>query len=743
MHVMVRNFHVASAFLHFSRIDLYLRWANSLSRRCISNSSLDPTRIRNIGIIAHIDAGKTTTTERMLYYAGHSKRLGNVDEGTTVMDFLPQERERGITIQSSTITFGWKLEEEIHQLNLVDTPGHVDFTFEVERSLRVLDGAVTILDAVAGVEAQTATVWSQANLNRIPRIVFVNKIDRMGASLEKSVQGLKNQLNCNPILLQIPFKDEGLNQFHAIGDVITMKVMHWAPSADGKIYGNKEPSETELKLLTQARTELVEKVADLDEAILNTYLELDDSLLVPNDILYQAIRTGTLNGDLVPVLIGASFRNMGVQPLLDAIVRYLPSPVDRNGILARDLKTSKELTVRLQDQHLCAYAFKVVFDHQRGYLTYVRVYSGRLAQREKIYNSSRSVKEHVNKVFLMYANECEQVSDLVGGQIGVLVGLKNTFTGDTLVGIHSPEMVLSSSKIPSPVYTASIEPKTAVEAKDLENALEHLVREDPSVRLLEDQDSNQILIAGMGELHMEIVRDRLVRQYKVDAIMGPVQIAFRESLAHDSPCILEDVYSATDLSGNTLSQVIINASLEPINSFRSDGMLELFENEVDLSQLQISPEIKKVVSTAILGALSRGPIEGNPLTNVKAVLSKLQILGSPALKNSESNLFASAAYWGVKKILSASPVNKIEPVMKVTIHCPINKIGIVLNDLAKRNGRILGVVSDSSTTMVTQTIVAQVALAEMQGYATDFRNITAGSGSFEMVLDAYDICSRK
>jgi elongation factor G len=713
-------------------------------------STDDPATVRNLGIIAHIDAGKTTTTERMLYMAGFSKRLGNVDEGSTIMDFLPQERARGITIQSAAITFGWHLRNDsnssLYKLNLVDTPGHVDFTFEVERSLRVLDGAVTILDGVAGVEAQTAAVWSQANLHHIPRIVFVNKLDRAGASFGRCLESIRSRLKCNPVAIQIPFKDTNTDVLDSLGDAISMKMYRWPKEGLGKVIEEFEPNEEQRSILELSRKELVEQLAMVHDKTLDSLLNEADAMLVSNNCIYEGLREATITGTIVPVLAGASFRNIGVQPLLDAIVRYLPSPKDRLSVLSSNTTNPPSNSIKFGAAELCALAFKVVFDPRRGYLTYVRVYSGTLTLGGTIYNSTRGKPERISKVLTMYASDCEEVSELNEGNIGVLVGLKSTFTGDTLVASKNGDILLKEPIIPSPVFTASIEAKSSTFAKDLEISLSHIVREDPSIQVSEDADSNQVLISGMGELHMEIVRDRLIRDYKVEAIMGPVRIAYREAPFTEKEVDFEDTFLSYDSSGKEQGRVSVALLAKRYQIPRPDGMLPIPQsvsagNAINLDVLNFPKETMDSLNKAALGGLARGPKKSFPVTNVNVQLKRLQcdMINSPAI--SEISLLSAAVLWGVKRAISQLEVSVVGPVMSVKVRCPIGHIGAVLNDLARKKGRVLAVTPFSVSDLDTQMVDCLVPLYELQGYSSQLRSITGGCGSFEMTLDAYDCCS--
>ncbi|KAF8945586.1 Ribosome-releasing factor 2, mitochondrial [Haplosporangium gracile] len=493
---------------------------------------------RNIGIIAHIDAGKTTTTERMLHYAGFTRRIGDVDSGDTIMDYMKQERERGITITSAAITFGWK----DHRINLIDTPGHVDFTIEVERSIRVLDGAVTILDAVAGVEAQTETVWQQAARQGIPRIAFVNKMDRAGAGFGRTVREMRTRLGCRPVVVQIPLMEslQGTSdtQFNGVIDVLTMEVLRWDSESKGakvdrSLLDSSYPNQEVYQEAVKARVALVEQLSALDENIIELFLTLEDHMAIEAKDLQAAIRRLTLSSTIVPVLCGASFRNIGVQPLMDSVVDYLPSPEERPAAMGR-MSDGKVVEIGKggPKERLCALAFKVVHDARRGPMVFVRVYAGQLNERAQLWNSSTHTKERANKLLQMYAMDVEEIPHITKGNIGVVLGLKDTRTGDTLLDGHDTRkgLALSGIKVPSPVFFASIEPMSTSDEKPVEEAIKALIREDPSLGMRVDEETGQTLLGGMGELHLEVAKERLVSDFKVKAEMGRMRISFKETM---------------------------------------------------------------------------------------------------------------------------------------------------------------------------------------------------------------------
>jgi elongation factor G len=505
--------------------------------RFLQCRSISIERIRNVGIIAHIDAGKTTTTERMLYYAGFTQRIGNVDEGSTVTDFLKTERERGITIQSVCIPFGWKG----HKVNLIDTPGHVDFTIEVERSLRVLDGSVVILDGVAGVEAQTVKVWNQANNYKIPRMIFINKMDRLGASLSKSMASIQNRLKGwgRPILLQIPFytKDgtpsyDEAGGFGGVVDLIKMEQVDFSSDPTGIVVTRTPVSDSLREKASEYRSRLIDDLSDVDEEIIETFMETGDALAVPEELLFKSIRKHTIDGSIVPVLCGASFRNVGVQPVLDGVVDFLPSPVDKPSIPVKE--------------PLCALAFKIVHDPKRGPLVFVRVYSGTLDSKSILRISGTTTKERVGKLMEVYADDLEEIPRIEAGNIGCIVGLKHTKTGDTLVSSNDKrDLKLHSIQIPPPVFVRSCSVESNSEEQKLQQVLEQLQREDPSFHVGYNEETGQTILSGMGELHLEIMGERIL-EHKVNAKLGKVEISYRETCLDSNE--FEMVYD-TDLFG--------------------------------------------------------------------------------------------------------------------------------------------------------------------------------------------------
>ncbi|KAL7747213.1 Ribosome-releasing factor 2, mitochondrial [Sorochytrium milnesiophthora] len=751
-------------------------------------------RIRNIGVVAHIDAGKTTTTERVLYYAGYTSRIGDVDAGSTVMDYLPQERERGITINSAAITFGWRS----HRVNLIDTPGHVDFTFEVERALRVLDGAVTILDAVAGVEAQTETVWRQANRYSIPRVAFVNKMDREGANMPRTVDMMRRQLHgCGvPIVCQLPVfghngrghadADRTRNMVTATGtlfdgviDLVSMELVHWKDDAIGSVVQRiaLPPDSAFHEQAATARTALVETLGEHDDQLLDKYLDCGDALDVPAGDIRAALRRATIKCAAVPVLCGASFRNMGVQPLLDAVIDYLPSPAERppprshrtDGISSSSssgsLSKRAPSTVALTDRSLCALAFKVVHDQKRGLLVYVRVYSGSLAVRSVVQNTVSKCKERVNKIMTMYADKTEEIASLSAGDIGVLVGLKDTRTGDTLVSSSDASMrdvVLQALPIPPPVFMCAVEPASPSDEKPLEAALHSLVREDPSVHISQDPETGQTLIGGMGELHMEITRDRLLNIYKVNASLGKMRIAYKETVVGLPPTLEYSVMYDREIAGKR-ARCGLSMTVSPLTSAQDhddpsiirvlDDLAETAGNDIVVDVAAngeedntLSLERSTIASSAV-ASLSHGPLLHFGVTNLSVRLHSLQTFPetTPAVLASATHQLFKVFFQSLNGHESAQS-RLLEPVMDVEVVVPFEHVGSVMQDISgKRRGRIVGLSGDEQNAAAAdmdagrQSIKCVVPLSELVGYSSVLRSLTGGAGAFSMKLVGYSV----
>ncbi|MED6257253.1 G elongation factor, mitochondrial 2 [Ataeniobius toweri] len=693
----------------------------------------DISKIRNIGIMAHIDAGKTTTTERMLYYSGYTRALGDVDDGDTVTDFMAQERERGITIQSAAVTFDWKG----HRINLIDTPGHVDFTLEVERALRVLDGAVAVFDASAGVEAQTLTVWRQAEKHHIPCVCFLNKMDKPAADLNFSIETIRLKLKANPVLLQIPI-GSGKN-FTGVVDLLTNQKLTWKLTStrdDGRAFELRSLSQSEdpelLQAASEARTALIEQVADLDdefaELLLTDFSDNFDG--VPVNKLQEAVRRVTLARKGVPVLCGSSLKNKGVQPLLDAITAYLPAPNER----LHDL-------VRWYKDDLCALAFKVLHDKQRGPLVFLRIYSGTLKPQTAVHNLNRNSTERMSRLLVPFADQHVEVPSMSAGNIALTVGLKQTVTGDTIVSSKASaaaaahrdhndsetgkkrrehaDIVLSGVEVPDPVFFCTIEPPTMAKQADLENALNCLQREDPSLKVRVDPDSGQTILCGMGELHIEIIHDRIRREYGIETHLGPLQVAYRET-------ILQEV-SATDTLDRTIGDrrhvASVNLTVRPVDISSCEVA---FSEEL---QVQILPEIKEAVENGVQSSYLQGPLLGYPVQGVSSLIHSVSV--EPGTLPAMVSACVSRC---MLKALRLAGGQVLEPVMALEVTLGEEHLSSVLGDLAQRRGTVRDIQSRHDN----KVLLATVPLAEMMGYSTVLRTVTSGNASFSLELDAYE-----
>ncbi len=666
-------------------------------------------RTRNIGIMAHIDAGKTTTTERILFYTGVSHRLGEVHDGNAVMDWMEQEQERGITITSAATTCFWKE----HRLNLIDTPGHVDFTIEVERALRVLDGAVAVFCAVGGVEPQSETVWKQADRYRIPRIAFINKMDRSGADYSRVIDMMKTRLQTNPILLQIPI-GTGEN-FQGVVDLISMKAIIFEEESMGMTFAVSECSGELAEQATLARQRLVESICDLDDTLLESYLEGDTD--IPASRLYSTIRKGTVDLKITPVLIGAAFKNKGIQQLLDAVVEFLPSPLDVPPIQGKD--TNGRAVERAVGGPFAALAFKVMNDPYTGNLTFLRIYSGKLTAGSSSYNASNDKKERIGRLLKMHSNQREEIKEAAAGDIVAALGLKHTKTGDTLADADHP-VVLESIEFPEPVISVALTPKSRDEVDKLSRALGRLLREDPSLKVRIDQETGETILSGMGELHLEIVADRLVREFGVEAQVGAPQVAFREALTRPSRIHYRHV-KQTGGKGQFAELVI---EVEPTT--RGVG-LEFIDK---ITGGAIPKEYIKPVEEGIRTAMESGVLAGYPVVDVKITL----VDGKHHEVDSSEMAFKTAGFMAFKQACEKGGAALLEPIMDVEVVVPGEFLGDVLGDLTSRRGKILGMESRSGI----QTVGVRVPLARMFGYATDLRSLTQGRASFTMRFSHYE-----
>ncbi len=668
-------------------------------------------KVRNIGIMAHIDAGKTTTTERILFYAGRIHKMGEVHEGAATMDWMVQEKERGITITSAATTAQWR----DHAINIIDTPGHVDFTVEVERSLRVLDGAVAVFDAVAGVEPQSETVWRQADRYGVPRIAFINKMDRIGADFYGSLQSIRTRLGARAVPIQLPIGSE--DSFRGHFDLVTKEAVVYTDDLGTKnTESNTIPAGME-ELVKQHRHDLIEAVADFDDAIMHLYLEEKE----PSEAqVMAALRKGTVSGMLVPVLCGAALRNRGVQPILDAVVDYLPSPADVAPVEGTDPKTGT-LVVREHDddEPFSALAFKIQMDPQGvGKLTFFRVYSGRLRAGSSVMNASTGKKERIGRILRMHAIRREDVDEVFTGDIAAAVGLKFTTTGDTLSDEGHP-ILLESITFPEPVISVAIEPKTKADQDKLGIGLQRLTEEDPTFKVHTDDETGQTIIAGMGELHLEIIIDRLMREFKVDANQGKPQVAYKEAIKRPAHGVGRFIRQ----SGG--KGQFGHAELDVRPGERGSGFV--FEDKI--TQGRIPREYIPAVEKGVREALQSGVVAGYPVVDITVRL----VDGSYHQVDSSEMAFQVAGSMAVKDGMHKAQPYLLEPVMKVNVVMPEEYLGDVMGDLSSRRGHILGMEGRGTS----QSVTASVPLAEMFGYATELRSMTSGRATYSMEFSHY------
>lgn len=667
-------------------------------------------RIRNIGIIAHIDAGKTTTTERVLFYSGRTYRLGNVDEGTTVTDWMEQEKERGITITAAAITTSWR----DYQINLIDTPGHIDFTAEVQRSLRVLDGGVVVFDAVAGVEPQSETVWRQANRYGVPRICFVNKMDRIGADFWRTIDMIRTRLGAKPLPVQIPIGAQ--DTFKGAVDLMEMQAVVFTDELGASPQIGEIPADLQADA-KHWRDKMIEAIAETDEELTLKFLEGEE---ITTAELRVALRRATLGSHLVPVLCGSSLRNKGVQPLLDAVVDYLPSPVDIPPVYGLDPDTNVEKIRPTNDAApLSALVFKIVADPYVGRLAYVRVYSGVLSASSGVINSTKGRKERIGRLMRMRANQREDLTEIPAGEIGAIIGLKQTFTGDTLCD-PADQVILESISFPEPVIMIAIEPKTKADQDKMSMALQRLAEEDPTFKVKVDEQTGQTLIAGMGELHLEVLVDRMLREFRVQAKVGRPQVAYRETITKKVKVQGRFIRQ----SGGRGQYGDVWLELEPL----APGEGFLFEDKTVGGV--VPREYMGAIQSGIKEAMENGIIGGFPLIDMTARL----VDGSYHEVDSSELAFKIAASMALKEgAQKAGPV-LLEPIMKVEVVTPEDYVGDVIGDLSSRRGQIDGIEMHSTG---TQAVRAFIPLASMFGYATDLRSRTQGRGVFTQEFDHY------
>jgi elongation factor G len=687
---------------------------------------------RNIGIMAHIDAGKTTTTERILYYTGRSYKIGEVHEGAAVMDWMPQEQERGITITSAATTAQWRN----HVINIIDTPGHVDFTVEVERSLRILDGAVAVFDAVSGVEPQSETVWRQADRYRVPRICFINKMDRTGADFFASLASIRERLGANPVAIQLPVGIE--SDFVGVVDLVEMKARVWEGSGDD--YGTKwNDVDIPAELVNQAedyRGRLLEALADTDEALLEKYLGEAE---IGVEELRAALRNATIDNSVTPVLCGSAFKNKGVQQLLDAVVHYLPSPLDVPPVTGIDVRSGNPVERKAdENEPFSALAFKIMSDPYVGKLTYFRVYSGQVDQGEQVLNSTKDRKERLGRILQMHANHREDRAAAFTGDIVAAVGLKHTTTGDTLCDPGAP-VLLETMDFPEPVIHIAIEPKTKADQQKLATSLQKLAEEDPTFRVRTDEETGQTIIGGMGELHLEVLVDRLLREFKVDANVGKPQVAYRETIRKPVKDHLLRFKRQTGGSGQFAE---VQITLEPTGSLAAEPRVVLddkgeptgavggYEFVDQIKGGAIPREYIPSVNAGIRSAMDGGVLAGYPLVDLRAVLTD----GSYHEVDSSEMAFKIAGSMALKEAARKAGVTLLEPIMDVEVVTPEDYMGDVIGDLSGRRGKIVSMAARGSS----QVIRALVPLAEMFGYATDLRSKTQGRATYTMQFSGYE-----
>ncbi|GAA4776257.1 elongation factor G [Citricoccus nitrophenolicus] len=679
----------------------------------------DLKKVRNIGIMAHIDAGKTTTTERILFYTGVNHKLGETHDGASTTDWMEQEKERGITITSAAVTCFW----DDNQINIIDTPGHVDFTVEVERSLRVLDGAVAVFDGKEGVEPQSETVWRQADKYNVPRICFVNKMDKLGADFYYTVDTIISRLGAKPLVMQLPIGSE--NDFVGVVDLVSMKALVWEGDSKGDVtmgaaYETQEIPADLVEKAQQYRTELIEAVADTSEELMEKYLEGEE---ITNEEIVAGVRQLTINAEAYPVFCGSAFKNRGVQPMLDAVVSYLPNPMDAGAITGLDIKDEeKELTREpSKSEPFSALAFKIAAHPFFGQLTFIRAYSGSLKPGDQILNSTKGKKERIGKLFQMHANKENPVEEVVAGHIYAVIGLKDTTTGDTLCSINDP-IILESMSFPEPVISVAIEPKTKGDQEKLSTAIQKLVAEDPTFTVNLDEETGQTVIGGMGELHLDVFVDRMRREFRVEANVGKPQVAYRETIKKK----VEKVdYTHKKQTGGSGQFAKVQMSFEPMDT--SDGEFYEFVNAVTGGR--IPREYIPSVDAGIQEAMQFGILAGYPMVGVKATL----LDGAYHDVDSSEMAFKLAGSMVYKEgIRKANPVI-LEPLMAVEVRTPEEYMGDVIGDLNSRRGQI----QTMEDAQGVKVVKAAVPLSEMFGYIGDLRSKTQGRAVYSMTFDSY------
>ncbi|MER5862532.1 elongation factor G [Kitasatospora sp. NPDC002040] len=680
-------------------------------------TSLDLAKTRNIGIMAHIDAGKTTTTERILFYTGVSYKIGEVHDGAATMDWMEQEQERGITITSAATTCHWTLDDSDHTINIIDTPGHVDFTVEVERSLRVLDGGVTVFDGVAGVEPQSETVWRQADRYGVPRICFINKLDRTGADFYFCVQTIVDRLGATPLVMQLPIGAEG--DFAGVVDLVKMKALVWSADAPkGEMYDTVDIPADLADKAAEYREALLDTVSNVSDEVMELALEGDD---IPEELLVAAIRKGTLNSDFTPIFCGSAFKNKGVQPLLDAVVKYLPSPLDIEGIEGTKPGDDSVKIIRKpsDSEPLAALAFKIMSDPHLGKLTFVRIYSGRLEAGTAVLNAVKGRKERIGKIYRMHANKREEIESVGAGDIVAVMGLKQTTTGETLSDEKNP-VILESMDFPAPVIRVAIEPKSKGDQERLGTAIQRLAEEDPSFQVNTDEETGQTIIAGMGELHLEVLVDRMKREFKVEANVGKPQVAYRETIRK---AVERIDYTHKKQTGGSGQFAKIQIAIEPIES----GEGYEFVNKVTGGR--VPREYIPSVDAGCQEAMEFGVLAGYPLQGVRVTL----LDGASHDVDSSELAFKIAGSMAFKEGARKAGPALLEPMMAVEVTTPEDYMGDVIGDINSRRGQIRSMDERHGARVVS----ALVPLSEMFGYVGDLRSKTSGRASYSMQFDSY------
>ena len=672
---------------------------------------------RNIGIMAHIDAGKTTTSERILYYTGLTHKIGEVHDGAATMDWMVQEQERGITITSAATTCRWKWNDQTYKINLIDTPGHVDFTAEVERSLRVLDGAVATYSAADGVQPQSETVWRQADKYNVPRLGYVNKMDRSGADFFETIRQMKDILGANPCAIQVPIGAE--ENFKGVVDLIKMKAILWHDETMGAEYDIEDIPASIMDEAEEWRDKMLENAANYDDTLMEKYLE-DPSTITEEEII-AALRKGTVSMELTPVCCGSSYKNKGVQPLLDYVCAFLPSPLDTPNIVGTNPDTNAEEERRPdEEEHTSALAFKIATDPYVGRLTYIRVYSGKITAGSYVYNTRSGKKERISRMFQMFSNHQNPVEEIAAGDIGAVVGLKDIHTGDTLCDENAP-IILESMDFPDPVIGIAVEPKTQKDMEKLSNGLAKLAEEDPTFTVRTDEQSGQTIISGMGELHLDIIIDRLKREFKVECNQGKPQVNYKEAVS--KTVNLRELYKKQSGGRGKYADIIVNVG--PVDEDFKEGGLQ-FINSVTGGNIpkEFIPSVQKGFETA----MRNGVLGGYPLDSLKVEL----VDGSFHPVDSDQLSFEICAIQAYKNAAAKAGPVLLEPIMKLEVVTPEENMGDVIGDLNKRRGQVEGM---ESTRSGARIVKAMVPLAEMFGYVTDLRTITSGRATSSMTYD--------